>query len=278
MRLAISNIAWPAGADAEVLPLLREHGVGGVELAPTKMWPRPLEATPADVAGCRSWWESRGLPVVALQALLFGRPDLALFGTQQVRQSAAEYLEGIITLAARLGARALVFGSPANRKRGLLNAGAARELAVPFFRRLGDVAARQGVCLCVEPNPPDYGCDWITTAAEAVELVDAVGSDGFGLHLDTAAMHLVGDSAAAITAAGGRTRHFHISAPHLQGVPGDGVAYGEFARALGGQGYDGWVSVEMAEGKLVPGWREGVARALAFVAKTFAAVGHSDAA
>ena len=34
MRLAVSNLAWPAGADAAVAPLLIEHGFAGVEVAP----------------------------------------------------------------------------------------------------------------------------------------------------------------------------------------------------------------------------------------------------
>jgi sugar phosphate isomerase/epimerase len=269
MRLAVSNIAWPAGADEEAVPLLLAHGVAGVELAPTKLWHRPLEAGAADVARCRDWWERRGLPVVALQALLYGRPDLMLFGTPAAREAAAEYLEGVVRLAAGLGARALVFGSPGNRRRGDLDPAAATAIAVPFFRRVADVAAGLGVWLCVEPNPPAYDCDWVTTAAEAVALVDAVGQEGFGLHLDTAAMHLAGDDPDCVRAAGGRLRHFHVSAPHLHGVPGDGVPYAAFARALHDQRYPGWVSIEMAEAKLCPGWREGLTRALGFVRDTF---------
>ncbi len=251
--------------------ILRQHGVSGIEIAPTKIWPRPLKASPADVVRYRQWWEARGLSIVAMQALLFGRPDLALFAAPEKREAAAEYLEGIIALAGRLGAYALVFGSPANRKRAALDPGAAWETAIPFFRRLGEAALVHGVCLCVEPNPPEYGCDWITSAAEAVELVDAVGVDGFGVHLDTAAMHLVSDPPACIAAAGRRLCHFHVSTPFLHGVPGEeGVAYAAYARALQEQRYPGWVSIEMAEPKLQPDWRDAVHRALAFVRKTFA--------
>jgi sugar phosphate isomerase/epimerase len=279
MRIAVSNIAWPSGADAEALAILRQHGASGVELAPTKVWPRPLRAAPAEVARYRQWWESRGFPIVALQALLFGRPDLVLFGPAETRDAAVEYLEGVLALAGRLGAYALVLGSPGNRRRGALDAAAATQLAVPFFHRLGEAALRHGVCLCIEPNPPEYGCDWVTCAGEAAALVDAVGSEGFGLHLDTAAMYLAGDSPSCVTAAGRRLRHFHVSTPFLHGVPGEeGVAYAGFARALAEQGYSGWVSVEMAEPKLQPDWRDAVRRALTFVRKTFADGGLERAA
>ncbi len=45
MKLAISNIAWEAKDDELVAALMREHGVDGVEIAPTVHWPSPLEAS-----------------------------------------------------------------------------------------------------------------------------------------------------------------------------------------------------------------------------------------
>jgi sugar phosphate isomerase/epimerase len=271
MRLAVSSIAWPAGADGEARAILRQEGAGGVELALTKVWPEPLEASPAEVAHYRGEWEACGLPVVALQALLFGKPHLTLFGSPAARRAALDYLTGIIRQAGRLGAHALVFGSPGNRKRGSLDPAVAREVAVPFFRELGEVARGQGVTLCLEPNPPEYGCDFATTAAEAALVVDAVGSAGFGLHLDTGAMTLAGVRPPALRTAVGRCRHFHVSTPFLAGVPGGNVAHAEFAAALREEGYTGWVSIEMSEARLQPSWQEGVRRALAFTRATYAA-------
>jgi sugar phosphate isomerase/epimerase len=270
MRLAISNIAWPAGADADVLPLLQEHHVAGVELALTKIWLDPLAATTADLDAYRAWWESRGIRIVALQALLFGKPELLLFGSPSSREATHDYLATIIARAARLGAGVLVFGSPANRKRGDLDSASAFAIAVPFFRRLGDVAAEHGVALCIEPNPPAYGCDWVTTVREAIELVDAVASPGFGLHLDTAGMHLAGDGPAEVASAGPRVRHFHVSAPFLEGVSAVDLPHANYARALADQGYRGWVSIEMAEPKLRPTWQDGVRTALAYTRQTYA--------
>jgi sugar phosphate isomerase/epimerase len=269
MRLAISNIAWPAGADAEALPLLQEHHVAGVELALTKIWPEPLAATAAHLDAYRTWWESRGNRIVALQALLFGKSDLLLFGSPSSREAMHNYLAGIIACAARLGAGVLVFGSPANRKRGNLDSAAALAIAVSFFRRLGDAAAQHGVALCIEPNPPQYGCDWVTTVREAIELVDAVATPGFGLHLDTAGMHLAGDGPAAVAAAGPRVRHFHVSAPFLEGVPAGDLPHADYARVLAAQDYSGWVSIEMAEPKLRPTWQDGIRTALSCVRHTY---------
>ncbi|HEY7310873.1 MAG TPA: sugar phosphate isomerase/epimerase family protein [Gemmataceae bacterium] len=270
MRLAISNIAWPAGADAAVAPLLRKHGVEGVELALTKIWPEPLDAPAAEVRAYRDGWEKQGVRIAALQALLFGKPHLTLFGSEPTRRRTLAYLSGTIERAGLLGARALVFGSPKNRQRQGLSLVEASALAVPFFRELGRVARQHGVYFCIEPNPPAYGCDFVTTVAEGIELVDAVGEEGFGLHLDTGGMSLVGDPpVSSIEAAGERCRHFHVSQPFLAEVCGGTVAHAEFAEALRARGYQDWVSIEMGEAKEAGAWVGAVERALAFVTKAY---------
>jgi D-psicose/D-tagatose/L-ribulose 3-epimerase len=270
MRLAISNIAWPAGADAVVAPLLQKYRVEGVELALTKIWPEPLDAPAAEVHAYRDGWEKQGIRIAALQALLFGKPHLTLFGSESARRQTLAYLSGMIERAGQLGARALVFGSPKNRQLQRLSPAEALALAVPFFRALGRVARQHCVYFCIEPNPPAYGCDFVTTVAEGIELVDAVDDEGFGLHLDTAGMSLVGDPpAASIEAAGERCRHFHVSQPFLAEVCDGAIAHDEFAQTLHARGYPAWVSIEMGEAKDSGAWSAAVERALAFVRKTY---------
>src|SRR5207248_3429675 len=121
----------------------------------------------------RSAWEARGLPIVAMQALLFGRDDLLLFDAES-RPRLAQYLARIIDVGAALGARALVFGSPKNRRRGALAPETALDIAATFFREMAVRADAAGAFICVEPNPPSYGCDFITTTDEAVGLAERV--------------------------------------------------------------------------------------------------------
>lgn len=270
MRLAISNIAWPAGEDAAVAPLLHAYGVEGVELALTKIWPEPLAASAAEVRAYRDGWEQQGIRIAALQALLFGKPHLTLFESESQRRQALDYLTGMIERAGQLGAHALVFGSPKNRQRGPCSMAEAWDIAVPFFRELGRVARQQGVYFCVEPNPSDYGCNFVTCALEGIELVKAVAEEGFALHLDTAALTLAGDSPAdSIAAAMKNCRHFHVSEPFLAEVGSAKVPHGECARALHDNGYAGWVSIEMSEAKEAGSWRASIERSLAFVRRTY---------
>jgi D-psicose/D-tagatose/L-ribulose 3-epimerase len=246
MRLAISNIAWPADADQQAAALLRERQVTGVEIAPTKVWPHPLEATGLEILAHRRQWERSGLQIVALQALLFEKPHFRVFGKEEQRRECFDYLCGIIRLASQLGARVLVFGSPKNRVVGDLPRDVARQLAVNFFRELGEQAVQHGVVLCIEPNPPEYGCDFVTTVAQGVQLVQAVNHPGLGLHLDAGGMHLSGESVPESLALGSSCwQHFHISEPFLAPVGNGCVAHDLLGAELNQAGYPHWRSIEM---------------------------------
>jgi sugar phosphate isomerase/epimerase len=250
MKLAVSNIAWPTEQDAVVAELLIARGVGGIEVAPTKIWPDPVAATDTEIDAYRDSWSRRGLPIVAAQSLLFGRPELTIFDDEATRNRTLEYLRKIVRLCVRLGARSLVFGSPKNRLIGDRSLEAVLPEAVEFFGRLGETAVFEGASVVLEANPPEYGADFVTRAAQAIDLVRAVNQPGLRLHLDTACMTLAGDPPVETIAAGhDLLRHFHVSEPQL-GVVGRGpVCHAEFAKTLRACGYGGWTSIEMREGQ-----------------------------
>lgn len=246
MRLAVSDIAWAHAQDPGALDELARLGVDGVEVAPTIVWPGWDGATPAAAARYRREVEARGLTCSSMQAILFGRPDLTLFGDDSVFRNLRAHLAEIAGLAATLGAGAVVFGAPANRARGALDPASAMRLAAERFAAIGDDFAASGVVLCIEPNPPEYGCDFVTTAAEAVELARLADSAGFGVHLDAGALVLSGaDVADAIGSSAAALRHFHISQPHLGTFDDPEPAHPAIGEALRSVTYRGWYAIEM---------------------------------
>lgn len=267
MKLAISNIAWSQAEEPAIARRLRELGVDHIELAPTARWPDLTVPTAEDLAAYRQWWEDQGFTVAATQSILFGRPDLVMFADEATRRRTLDFLKLTIRVSAALGAKVIVFGSPKNRQRGQLSSAAAHDIAVPFFQEIGRAANAAGVNFCVEPNAPQYACDYVTTAAEGAKLVAAVNTPGFGLHLDAACMAMAGDGPELLNQY--RPRHFHISAPMLEAVPADTVPYADFASALKGITYGDVVSIEMrpaAEGNL-----ERAERAVTFAQRVFSA-------
>ena len=245
LRLAVSNLAWEPDQDDKIAELLWSEHITGVEIAPTKWRARPLEATAADVAAYRRAWENRGLTIVSLQSLLFGRPDLQLFGDATVRRAMLDYLRGMVDLAAALGAGVLVLGSPKNRLRGELSLLDAMAIARDFLGELGEHAHRLGTAVCLEANPPEYGGDFITTTAEAVDLCRAIDHPGIRVNADLGGMTLSGeDLEQSLVSAGPYLGHVHASEPQLAEL-GAAANHAVASNALRKLGYGRWVSIEM---------------------------------
>ena len=103
-------------------------------------------------------------------------------------------LKKCVDIGAQVGAAALVFGSPRNR---LMPAGKEKEsesVAVDFFGEIGDYAFQNGVFFCVEPNPKEYGANFLCTTDEAAGFVKKVKSKGLKINLDCGAVALNGEN------------------------------------------------------------------------------------
>ena len=245
MKLAISNIAWDPDEDSAVIGVMHHEEVRGVELAPTKWREKPFEAPSADLAALRRKWNDAGLEIVSLQSLLFGRPDLQLFRDTSSRIALGDFMRRVIDFAAAVGARAMVFGSPRNRTRGELAMPDAMRIAADFFAVLGPYAHERGTTVCIEANPPGYGCDFVTTTGEAATLARAVNHPGIGINADFGGMTMSEeDPATEIEAAASVLRHVHASEPNLAEL-GAAADHAGAAQGLRAAGYDRWVSIEM---------------------------------
>lgn len=245
MKLSISNIAWTDETDAEVLALLVAAGVTAIEVAPTRVWSE-WEFVQADGDRYQNFLQAQGLTCSSLQAILFKQPDLKVFGTAEQRAALIAHLKRVADLAAVLEAKPMVFGAPKNRDRGDLDEETAFHQAVDLFAEVGDYCHQKGVCLCLEPNPPAYGCNFITDSKSGAQLVRTVNSPGFRLHLDAAGMYLAGeDIPQSIEQAADVLEHFHISEPNLGNFESPKVNHADIAHSLRVIGWDKWVTIEM---------------------------------
>ena len=251
--LAISNLAWPPEHEDHAMRLLAKYGIGSVEVAPTRHapWDDENQITKATAAVLR-----HGLSVCSLQAVFFGK-DCSLFDEEEKGAADTQFelhFKHVIRLASQVGAKAIVFGSPRNRQITGTGLSLARALdrAVAVFRRILHAAELidPDVLVCFEPNSAKYGCDFVVTAAQALELVHRVGHPQFKLNLDTGNAHMEGECPAGILkAAAGLDNsfqsigHVQISMPYLAPLQVDA---GE-ARLLRSNLKDRVFSLEMKE-------------------------------
>lgn len=246
--LAVSNIAWSEALEEQALASLRSFGIHSLEVAPTRLWPAWNGLSIPAALQVRAQYAAQGFQIPSLQAILFEKPDCKLFGTDAERRALSEHLESCADLAVALGAKSLVFGAPKSRLRNGLPNEAAFAIARDVFSAAGAYYHSKNVMLCLEANPPQYGCTFITTSVEAAALVRSVNSPGFRLHLDTACLFLAEEEiCAAIENNYDILQHFHVSEPNLGDFASPAIDHARVAGCLRSLGYRKSISLEMRE-------------------------------
>ena len=253
MRLAISNIAWDAVEDQAIATLLQRFSVDAIDVAPGKYFPEPGRATDEDIARVKNWWTERGIEITGMQALLFGTTGLNVFGPSESQVSMLQHLAAVCRIGAGLGAKRMVFGSPKNRDRSGLTDQQAMDMAVSFFRRLGDIAQSYGVLICLEPNPPCYGSNFMTTSAETAMVVKLIGHAAVRMQLDTGALTVNSeDPVTVLQDCAPLIGHVHASEPDLLPLGDGGADHAKVVAALKQYLPHHVVSIEMLATKNEP--------------------------
>ena len=225
MRLAISNIAWDVAEDEAVAALLQRYQVDAIDIAPSKYFLQPALATPTDMRRVKDGWAVRGIEITGMQALLFGTSGLNVFGTPESQEALLNHLDGVCRIGAGLGAPRIVFGSPKNRDRSALTDVQTTDVAISFFRRLGDIAAAQGVMICLEPNPTCYGANFMTNSLDTLQVVTQIAHPAIRMQFDTGALTINGEEPTTVLqTSAALIGHVHASEPKLLplGDCGDG--------------------------------------------------------
>lgn len=247
-RLAVSNIAWTDDEEDEVLSGLRGAAVDGIEVAPTRFWPRWEGITHGKIAEQRMRLRDQGMDVPALQAIFYGRTDLSLFSSGAARNRLFSHMERVLDIANGLGATALVLGAPALRKYGEGSEADQKEMGKETLMELGLVCSARDVALCIEPIPPAYGGEFLADFREILELLANTDPQPKGLRLqfDTACLFLGGHNPAdALGVCKGQIGHFHVSEPHLGNFAPPVLEHTRIGEALLASDYQGWISLEM---------------------------------
>ena len=246
MHKAISNIAWTKEEDEKMYPIMTQYGFQGLEIAPSRIWADPTHVSQNSIRDFQNKLHEYQITVIAMQAILFGKQELTIFENPEIKLKTSQYIKKTIDLASNLDVQILVFGSPKNRLTYGKDKTEIDKISIEFFNMIGDYAKSKNTLFCIEPNPPEYGADFITNVSEAISLVKNVNNSGFRLHLDLGAMTInKEDYVKCITSSKPFLSHFHISEPYLHPISETESKHEIVDDALKNINYQGWVSIEM---------------------------------
>ena len=241
MRLSISNIGWSEENDAAVYSIMKNNGFMGLEIAPTRIFP---EQPYSKLDEARAWADKLkteyGFVVPSMQSIWYGRSE-KLFGTDEDRAALLDYTKKAIDFAEAVGCKNLVFGCPRNRS---IPDGADENVAIRFFKEVGDYAVEHGTVVGMEANPPVYNTNFINDTASAMELIERVNSDGFKLNLDIGTMIENDEDVSVLKGREQHINHVHVSEPRLKPLE-ERKLHRDIFDLLKAYGYTGFVSIEV---------------------------------
>jgi D-psicose/D-tagatose/L-ribulose 3-epimerase len=247
LRFAVCNEIFEKTPFTAACRLIKKIGYDAIEIAPFTLAEKPADVSQPQRIEYRAIMRDEGLSFVGLHWLMVSPAGLHVTTPdRQLRERSWDHIRQLIDLCADLGAGGvMVFGSPKQRNtvagmsRGDAAAAFAAELA-----KVAPQAAGRGVRILVEALPANQ-CDVINTLAEAVSIVESIGSPAVQTMFDT---HNAVDEAEPHVEL--LQRYFnHIAHVHVNEMdgrePGTGdYDFGLLLDALMRLNYKGYVSLE----------------------------------
>jgi sugar phosphate isomerase/epimerase len=243
-------------------------GYQGVELSASHPLPYPVEEISA-------LSRKHCLPVVSLlSGWSYGNEGLCLASSRaEVRQRAVERLIEYVGVTGRLGA-VLVVGLMQGLRSDEPDENVANERITACLQSVAKAAVTAGTTVVLEPvNHLQVGFNH--TAAEAVAMIDRVGSPGLGYMLDTIHLNIEERSVLdTIRAHGRRIRHFHLCETNGGPFGTGNLAFPVVVRTLDESGYGHFVSVKIYR---KVDWNEAAQSAMSYLRENVPGLASRDA-
>jgi D-psicose/D-tagatose/L-ribulose 3-epimerase len=248
MQISLCNEVIAEFPFAKQCGFAREVGYDGIEIAPMTLSAEPHRLSAEQRAAVRRAASDAGIAITGLHYLLRAPEGLSITSADAaVRARSVDVMRRLCDLAAELGARILVHGSPQQRQLAPGDEAEGRKRTADCFAAVAATAETAGVTYCVEPLSRDQ-TTCINTVEEAAVLVRAIGSPAIRTMVDC--------SSAARTEAEaipellhkwlptGLIAHVHLNDPNRRG-PGEGaLAFAPILQALRAGRYGGMAAVE----------------------------------
>lgn len=228
--------------------MMKKLGYDGVEIAPVTLSDEPHKLPAARRREIVKIAADAGLPITSLHYLMVAPKGLSITASDPaVRARTLEVMRGLVQLAADLGAKLLIHGSPDQRQLEPGDEQDSRKRGIEYFAAAGEAARAAGVTYLLEPLARDHTA-FVNTVEEAAGIVRSIASPGLRTMVDCSAAGL--SEAEPIPALlkkwlpTGLIAHIHFNDPNRRG-PGEGkLAFGPIVAALKAGNYPGMAAIE----------------------------------
>ena len=228
--------------------VMKKLGYDGVEIAPVTLSDEPHLLPAARRKEIVKIAAAAGMPITSLHYLMVAPKGLSITARDpEIRKRTFDVMPGLVQLAADLGAKLLIHGSPAQRQLEPGDEADSHKRGVEYFAAAGEAARVAGVTYLLEPLARGH-TDFVNTVEEAAAIVRTIGNPGLRTMLDCSAAGLSEAEPVADVLTkwlpSGLIAHIHFNDRNRRG-PGEGdMKFGPIVAALKAVGYPGIAAIE----------------------------------
>jgi D-psicose/D-tagatose/L-ribulose 3-epimerase len=205
--IGVSNLSWNHEDSNLAFAKLRDMGIKYIEVAPTKVCDWVDSDFFKKIKDYKILAKKYDIEICGLQSLFFNK-SINLFKEPKLF---LEHFKVVIKTARILEAKYLVYGSPKTRVK---TENDDESIFVDIFCDISELA--KDINVCIEPNPLEYGCNFILNASECEEMVRKINKKNIKSHIDTSSIILNKESINFFKSTNSITAH--ISAPFLKNI------------------------------------------------------------
>jgi sugar phosphate isomerase/epimerase len=248
MKISLCNEVLAELPFEKQCDLMAKLGYDGVEIAPVTLSDEPHLLPAARRKEIKKIAADAGLPITSLHYLMVAPKGLSITAKDaDVRKRTFDVMHGLVALAADLGAKLMIHGSPAQRQFAPGDEADGHKRGVEYFAAAGAAARAAGVTYLLEPLARPQTA-FVNTVEEAASIVRTVGNPGLRTMLDCAAAGLSEAKPVAETLRqwlpSGLIAHIHFNDPNRRG-PGEGeLHFAPIVEALEAANYPGIAAIE----------------------------------
>lgn len=248
MKISLCNEVIASLSFEEQCRFIRATGYDGIEIAPFTLGDEPHKLSASRKNEVKKIAADYGVPITSLHYLMIAPKDMSITSSDRnVRDRSADVMRALCDLAAELGAKLLIHGSPNQR---LLEPGKEAEqtkYGIECFAKAAEAAAKNKVVYLLEPMSVK-STGFVNTVEQAAKVVRDINSPGLLTMLDcSAAGHSETQPIPDVLKQWiptGLIAHIHFNDPNRRG-PGEGdLAIAPIVRALKDAGYKGDAAIE----------------------------------
>lgn len=174
-KSGFSNLCWDFSDTTKMFSILEENKIKNIEISITKICNWDDKKMIQKLKNYQKLAKEYNLKICGIQSIFYQK-NLNLFLDNK---KFIEHFKMVIDISSELGSKYIVYGSPQTRIKST------QDSDETFYNTFLEISEyNQNILICIEPNPKEYNCNYITNMNECVNAIEKINKKNVKIHID----------------------------------------------------------------------------------------------